>query len=88
MKLRKNEHSIDPIRWPIFYSKRNDYYFKTREGVDFGPYKTIQTAELGRQLFIYQITGDPKHKPHSGYDFNRIMPIERAEATMPLSRVG
>ncbi len=88
MNLRKNEHSIDPIRWPIFYNKRNGYYFKTREGVDFGPYKSLLTANLGRQLFIYQITGDPEHKPRTGYDFNRILPMERAEATMPLSRAG
>jgi len=88
MKLRKKEYSISPIRWPVFFETRQGYFFKTREGVDFGPYKSMETVELGRQLFVYQITGDIKHKPVTGYDWNRLLPIERTEATMPVRCVG
>lgn len=57
--------AVDVIRrrGELIASQADGFWFQTREGVDFGPYLSREQALLGRRVFTYQVTGDPRLKP-------------------------
>lgn len=49
---RAGEQGPVPTRHNRFFCNRQYWYFKTREGANFGPYETHRQAQRGLQDFI------------------------------------
>lgn len=49
---RAGENGPVPTRHNRFFCQHQYWYFKTREGADFGPYETHKQAQRGLQDFI------------------------------------
>ena len=51
-KRRKAEQGNIPVRSDRLFTQHNYWYFRTREGMDIGPFDTISEALEGIQSFI------------------------------------
>lgn len=51
-KQRAGESGETPFRSPRFFEQQSYWYFRTREGLDIGPFDTLQDAEEGLSGFI------------------------------------
>jgi len=49
---RTGEEGIIPHRAERFFQLENSWYFATREGVNMGPYESINTAKDGLSDFL------------------------------------
>lgn len=52
MKAREGENRESWFRCNRYYNLKGQWYFSTREGVDFGPYATQNEAAEALQAFI------------------------------------
>jgi hypothetical protein len=49
---RTGEHGRVPDRTDRFFIKNDYWYYTTREGVDIGPFDTLEDAAQGVQEFV------------------------------------
>lgn len=57
---RTGEQGAIPARNGRFLQKENYWYYTTREGVDIGPFDSLEDAEAGATAFIdYIRASDP-----------------------------
>lgn len=49
---RKEEEGFVPVRSDRFFTQHNYWYFRTREGLDIGPFGTLLEATIGVDGFI------------------------------------
>lgn len=45
-------------RGSLFQRHFDGYYFSTREGMEFGPYSSLEQAQQARELFVHAVSGD------------------------------
>lgn len=62
MKKRNGENLQAWLRCSRFYSLKGNWYFSTREGVEYGPFKTREEAAEELRSFIQDILN---HKNNS-----------------------
>jgi len=89
MEKRKSDHAsldVTESRTSLIYKDEHGYWFKTREDIDFGPYESKMQALLGRQVFIYQVTGDLTYKPALPDEQQYLLDVE--ETTFDLECVA
>ncbi|MBX2808733.1 MAG: hypothetical protein KTR20_08895 [Cellvibrionaceae bacterium] len=53
---RKTETGSVPVRSDRFFMQHNYWYFRTREGMDIGPFSTQPEAAEGVQSFVEFLT--------------------------------
>ena len=56
--LRKGESGVIPFRTGRFFTVDTEWYFTTREGTDYGPYKSKFDAEVNLEFFISNVIYD------------------------------
>jgi hypothetical protein len=52
MKTRNGENMNSWLRCNRFYNLKGQWFFSTREGIDFGPFATQDEAKTELQQFI------------------------------------
>lgn len=55
---RNGEHGVIPGRNDRFFCKDDYWYYTTREGVDIGPFDSMNEAMKGAEELIKFITGE------------------------------
>jgi hypothetical protein len=58
IKLRINENGGTYFRSGRFFKVDSNYFFSTREGVEIGPYQSVEAAEGGLARFIDSMVKD------------------------------
>jgi len=81
MDKRINDSSnIIQFRLNLYSETLEGFFFKSREGISFGPYQNLKQAQVARQLFIYSLTGNQLDKPNlSNKHYNQLFSIEEVE---------
>lgn len=71
-QLRENEISIPATRSLRFFQRDGYWYYATREGVDIGPFDSVDDAESGCREYIHFVTSGQVKNPE------RLMALYRA----------
>lgn len=61
MKKRQGENAQAWFRSNRFYNVKGNWYFSTREGVDFGPFDNQQEASDALKHYIQRSSGLTQH---------------------------
>ncbi len=88
MACRKGERAsaeVVSLRKAVVVNEQDGFWFKTREGVDFGPYLSREQAMLGRRVFVYQVTGDLRYKPQLPEHQQYLLEVEETRVESPES---
>jgi hypothetical protein len=84
MPQRQNEPvSLAAHRNSVFQLKSDGWYFKTREGFEFGPYFNKRQVELARDVFVYSITGDANLKRWMSQSMRELFDVDEYEINLP-----
>ncbi len=58
---RSGESGTVPVRQQRFFKQHDYWYYRTREGIDIGPFDTQDEAQRGVQEFIdYVVNHNPE----------------------------
>ena len=82
--MRAGETFCTHVRDAIIQKDDQGFWFKTREGMRFGPFADKTNAMLNRQMFIYQVTGDERLKPRAVLDEAEMLEVEEADYQLPI----
>ncbi len=58
---RNGENGPLPPRLSRYFEQHNYWYYRTREGIDIGPFDSLDAAKLGAAAFIdYVVNQNPQ----------------------------
>jgi hypothetical protein len=84
MQQRHNEPTtLVAQRNSIYHLKSDGWYFKTREGFEFGPYLNQRQVELARDVFVLSITDDANLKRWIGESVRELFDVDEYHISLP-----